>query len=141
MFHWFGLFHPLLIHFPIALLLTAGVMEGWGVWRQRDSLAPVVRFNLRLGAWGAVLAAATGWARARAMGFEPDLQSPLFLHRWFGVATAILSLVLVGLWGWSEGVPRRRYWARVMLFLLVLGVVVTGHWGSVLVYGADYFAF
>jgi uncharacterized membrane protein len=141
MLHWLGLFHPLLIHFPIALLLTAGAIEGWGVWRQRDSLAPVVRLNLSLGALGAVLAAVTGWSRAGTMGFEPDLKSSLFLHRWAGVTTAILSLFLVGLWHWSEGMPGRRRWARMMLFLLVILVVVTGHWGSVLVYGADYFAF
>jgi uncharacterized membrane protein len=59
-----GKFHPLIAHFPIALLVAAAVAEM--VWlRTRQSwLTGVVRFCTLFGAAGAVLTACLGWLRA-----------------------------------------------------------------------------
>lgn len=61
---WFGRFHLLALHFPIALVIAAGLAEGWSMWRRRPPGA--ARFCLWLGAMAAVPTAALGWLHAAA---------------------------------------------------------------------------
>ena len=100
--HGLGQFHPLVIHFPIALLLVAAGVEGMIAIYGNEALKPVVRINLWIGMIFAVGAALSGWYRAEGMGFEPDLKPTLFWHRWLGITMAIWACVVV----WLETKPR-----------------------------------
>jgi uncharacterized membrane protein len=138
--HFLALLHPLVIHFPIALLFTAAILEMIQPWKPTWNLQPVVGWNLHLGVAGILLSVLTGWCRAGSMGFEPDLKSPLFIHRWAAVATLAITLIALTLW-WGEKkskiltIPFRL----TMLAMIVL-LVVTAHHGGTLVYGNDYFS-
>jgi uncharacterized membrane protein len=138
-----GAFHPLVVHFPIALLLTAAFLELISVWiKDHSGLRFAIAVNLLLGTLGAVIAATLGWMDAAHIGFEPDLKPILAWHRWLGTSVAIGSLLTTGLWFRSERIRQTGgLWIyRVALLLLAVALGVTGHLGGLLVYGLDYFS-
>jgi uncharacterized membrane protein/mono/diheme cytochrome c family protein len=88
-----GRMHPIAVHFPIALLIVAAVVEGCRVpfSKSRRPTAfgmTAVLFAAVFASW----AAASGWLNAD---FEShDDGSTLSLHRWFGIGVAGLSIVV-----------------------------------------------
>ncbi len=138
-----GRLHPLLVHFPIALLLGACVAEVASRLRPAHAgwLQGTTRGSLWLAAFGATLAAACGWFNAAYEGYASGETDT---HRWLGLATAALAVVsLVA----SEVAERAR--ARdvttssrtVLLALLIAAVVLVvlaGHTGGELAFGQDY---
>ena len=136
-----GAFHPIAVHFPIALLMVAAIMEGISAWRRDNStFGLVVSINLHLGTVAALVAAVLGWADAATMGVEPDLKPILFWHRWLGTGVALGFSVILVLWYWQRAMPDgKRVWLyRVSLWLGAVLVGITGHLGGILVYGIDY---
>jgi uncharacterized membrane protein len=102
--------------------------EGWR--------AVAVR-NVRAGAVFALLAAAAGWRLALA----PEMEvSPLLeWHRWLGTAAAVAALAAA----LATGGIRRRSASGVRIYQIALFaagtlVAVTGHFGGLLVWGADF---
>src|SRR5215472_13470971 len=64
-----GRFHPLAVHFPIALILLVPLLELTGrIQRLPDSRA-AVDFVLALATFSAVVAATLGWCLARSGGY------------------------------------------------------------------------
>lgn len=137
-----GAFHPLIVHFPIALLLTAALLEVISIWNKGHSgLRFAILINLTLGTLGAMLAATLGWVDAAHIGFEPDLKPVLAWHRWLGTSVAVGALATTALW---YRLARHEYsgslWTyRTVLWLTVIVLGITGHLGGLLVYGLDYF--
>jgi uncharacterized membrane protein/mono/diheme cytochrome c family protein len=131
-----GKMHPLLVHFPIALLLVAGLAEA-GRRLRGEHLRPVVTWCLLLGTVGAAIAAVSGWIHAPLAGYA---ESKVFLHRWTGVGVTVTAALLLAV-HWLDGrgrAGRARYVFWVGLALLAVGIVVSGHSGGELVYGKGY---
>jgi uncharacterized membrane protein len=126
---WLGHLHPLIVHFPLALLLAAFLAEALGRVRPACETTSAARFCLALGATSAIPAASLGWLLAEELSHR-GLE--LELHRWLGVTVAIGSILV-----WRGG---RRWPQRHLELLLVLAAVLgaTGHTGGVLSYGADW---
>ncbi|MDE1171758.1 MAG: hypothetical protein PW734_11220 [Verrucomicrobium sp.] len=137
---WLGAFHPVVIHFPIALLLLAAFLEGIVAWRgPSEKLSFAAGLSLGLGAVAAVIAAGLGWADAATMSIEPDLKPILTWHRWLGTGVAVGSC-LAGLLQLRVLPTGRGVWAyRIVLWLVALATAVAGHLGGTLVYGLDYY--
>ncbi|MCB9907496.1 MAG: hypothetical protein H6830_07250 [Planctomycetes bacterium] len=126
---WSGRFHPIVVHFPIALLVAALLAElGGKLGRLRQSAA-TSEFCLWLGALGSLPAAGLGWALGANGSYHAG---ELDWHRWLGVATAALSLLALFVF--------RRYPKLRLpgLFLLAVLVGITGHLGGELTYGDDW---
>jgi len=87
----FGRLHVAMVHFPIALLIAAGVGEIWRVIRRRAEPSGFVRACLWVGAIFAVLAVAAGWRLKYASG---NTEALIGRHQWLGTATGILALIL-----------------------------------------------
>lgn len=134
-----GKFHPLVVHFPIALILVALLAEGLSLWRGGLLFPGAARFALTLGAAGAVVAASLGWLAAKGAHYPGDLVRVLFLHRWAGVSVAVLSLSAAALSYLQERGPRYLLAYRVALVLSAGLVGAAGHFGATLIYGTDYF--
>jgi hypothetical protein len=130
-FEWLSRFHVLVVHFPIALLLTAAFAEALAIWRRATQLRSVTRFCVRLGAASAIAAATLGWTRAS---FSPDSSAILALHRWIGIAACISSIAAALL---SFRSPAWLF--RASLFLTAPLVALAGHLGGLTVYGESYF--
>ncbi|MFZ4560020.1 MAG: c-type cytochrome domain-containing protein [Saprospiraceae bacterium] len=124
-----GVLHPLLVHFPIALLLVAAGLEWYGRTEKGRAFLPVVPLLLLLGALGAAFSALSGYLLSRTGGYEPSVLSG---HRNAGIALAATSLLLAGLY---QRLPRLR-----LPCLLGLGVLValTGHQGGTITHGQGY---
>ncbi|HGY90175.1 MAG TPA: hypothetical protein ENK43_03265 [Planctomycetes bacterium] len=126
-----GRFHPLLIHFPIALLLVAALAELWALVGGGDRSAFLRRFALLTGSLAAVLAVGSGLIFEES---HDESNPQLVLHRVFGIATA--SLAVVALVVDRFGGP---VWLRRLIVFAVAAVVgITGHLGGQMVFGEGF---
>ena len=126
--------HPLFVHFPVALLLTALALEVvWWIAR-RKWLREGATVTLTLGAVGAVAAVITGLTAARAVGEADAAHVIVESHESFAImATALaVALAAVRLLKWDRGGMR---WLFLAL-LLATGVLLAwaAHLGGRLVY-------
>jgi uncharacterized membrane protein len=131
-----GRLHPLLIHFPIALVIAAGLAEFTAIVTANEDWRTVAVGNVRAGAVFAVLAALAGWLLALA----PEMEvSPLLeWHRWLGI-TGAGSAIAAALA--TRDLRRRAQQVRVYRIALaasVFLVAITGHFGGLLVWGVNF---
>jgi uncharacterized membrane protein/mono/diheme cytochrome c family protein len=137
---WLGKFHLLLLHLPIALVLTAGAAELWSIWQRDSRPSEVVRFCLWLGVLAAIPTATFGWIFAAA-GNGAESPQLLLAHRllgttaafWFGI-TALAS----------ERDARRQQRSKRFRLLLIAGILITAitaHLGGLLVHGEQFFTY
>lgn len=131
-----GLMHPVVVHFPIAMIIGAAIAVLLRPIFRRITPG-VVYYCLLIGAMGAVVSSLAGWAWAPARGYGDmwDAEGELFWHRWGGVIVTITAIV-ISLWatqrvrkpeskqiGWQLG---------VVVLAAMIGLV--GHQGGELVY-------
>ena len=133
-----GKFHPLLVHFPIALVLAAAASEFVVIATPRQAWRTVAVANIRAGAAMAIVTAITGWLFASSP--LVDASPSLEWHRWVGMASAA-GAIGAALLSWRIQVPARRsaFVYRLTLFVSALLVAITGHLGGTLVWGARFF--
>jgi uncharacterized membrane protein len=132
-----GRLHPLLVHFPIGLVLIAAVAEvvtmTTGLWDWRA----VAVANVRAGAVFAIGATIAGWRLAASAGIETT--SSLESHRWLGTIAAVAVLGAAMATAGARGHSPFAAWVyRITLFWAAVLVTVTGHLGGLLVWGADF---
>lgn len=135
-----GRFHPVLVHFPVALIVTAFVAEMIFIAHRDERFSSAARIMLHAGAWVGVAAALTGFARADTITIAPDAAGAFAVHRIAGIATPVLAFLAAGL---ADGVRRSgQIWElflfRVVLALAAAGAVVAGYYGGEIVYGAGF---
>ena len=132
-----GKLHPLLVHFPIALVLVAAGAELAAMLRLRASWRAIAVFNLQAAAAMAVATVIAGWVLAVAP--FVDSTPSLMAHRWAGVAAAGATLG-------AAVASRRRHVEtarmvtvyRVALFGAAAPMAIAGHLGAALVWGPDF---
>ncbi len=130
-----GRLHPIAVHFPIALLLTAALFELISLVSRSPRPRHVARTCLVLGALGAAVAAVFGWISADFEPFSGELADTLFLHRWLGIAVAAASVLCIALMLFGD---RTRALYRVTLFLSAALVGITSYFGGDLVRGPNH---
>ena len=132
-----GRLHPLLLHFPLALIVVAAVAELIAVLTTFRAWHVVAVANVRVGAVFAVATAITGWLMASSS-LVDDMRT-LDWHRWIGTTAALAifgaALATAGADGQS---PKVRWLYRIALFWAAALVGVAGHLGARLVWGADF---
>jgi uncharacterized membrane protein/mono/diheme cytochrome c family protein len=134
-----GRLHPLLVHFPISLLLTALICETGRILLPRiEGFAPASRLCLWLAASGAAATVVTGWIRASEQGYTPD---NVFDHRCLGIATAALATGCLVAFEFAVRLKKKWHlWLmRILLAAAVIFVTAAGYTGGELVHGRDYF--
>ena len=126
--------HVVLIHFPLALFVTAVAFDCLAQWTRNQALASAAYFNLLMAAISTVPSVATGLAAWQwALEGEP-LKGILLMH----VVLACSSSVLI--WGvsWIHWRARRRPAAKLPNYRLAIEaigallVALTGHLGGFL---------
>jgi uncharacterized membrane protein len=134
----FAKLHPLLVHFPIALVLTAAVAELVAVTTARQSWRTVAVANIRAGAVMGLVAAIAGWLFASSP--SVDASTSLEWHRWLGMGGAAGAIGAAFLSATPDASSHRSALLyRLTLFVTAFLVAITGHLGGTLVWGARFF--
>lgn len=140
---FFSHLHPVVLHFPIALLCAGAALEVARIRRESSFAARAGVWLFGLGAVLAVVAATTGWQLAVYEKVRSDERATLELHRWFGIAAAAVACVgWLASHLWRETATRTQAWLRRFCSLATVAlVIVAGHLGAVIIWGKDWFSF
>lgn len=121
--NWAPNLHPLVVHFPIVLLIAAASVDVVDAFFQRPAWLSTVATSLYLAGAGAAIAAYLTGAQAGSTVFLPGMAHPVLSgHRWWALLTTwyfgivAVARVSAGL----AGVPRTR---SHRVWLLVAGLV------------------
>ena len=126
--------HVVLIHFPIAVFITAVAFDYLAQWTKNRTLAAAASFNMLLAAVSTVPAVATGFAAWQWALEGQTLKGILLMHLVLGC----LSSVVIWLACWIHWRVRRHPAASLPTYRLpfeavaVLLVGLTGHLGGFL---------
>ena len=138
--NWFlqflGRLHPLLVHFPIGLLVVALLLEIGTIGGKRKGLREGINYMVYIGAGFAVFSALFGWFLKTQDEYSGDL---IDNHQYTGIATAVLALataIILKNTIKQAKVNLKAY--RYMLFLTVILLTIAGHLGANLTHGEDY---
>ncbi len=131
-----GRLHPMIVHFPIALLLIAAALELFTLKNFASPLRPGINILVYIGAASAVLSALAGWLLFAQDEIEGE---GVGLHQLLGNITALLGLATAFLlYRFHKGQHNLVKLYRTTLFFTAIGVSVAGHFGASLTHGDDY---
>ncbi|PRY87594.1 DUF1549 domain-containing protein [Mongoliibacter ruber] len=138
---WFwqflGRLHPMVVHFPIGLLIFAALLELFTIGKYDSKLRPGINALILGGTLSALIAAFFGWQLATNENISGEL---LEKHQLFGFTTVVISLFLLWIWSRIELKNKQQNikFYRIILFVSTLGIVITGHLGASLTHGEDF---
>lgn len=132
-----GRLHPILLHFPLALILVAAAIEGARyVLGKREVASPAASVCLWIGFLMAIPTVWAGWELAEYSG---DTGTLVGLHRWTAIASLGVMTLAVGAWTMRR--IRGVDWAGTHVAILVVAALlvgVTGHFGAEMVWGENW---
>jgi uncharacterized membrane protein len=121
-----GRMHPLLLHFPLVLIV---LYAGLAVTRRDKNSGSSL---LLIAAFTAVVTAIMGLFLSREEGYDAQA---LFWHKWGGVAISLLALA----WYWlRQRLLASRVATVAVSVAAVFLIVVTGHLGAGITHGEDF---
>ncbi len=132
-------FHPIVVHFPIALTVIAFLFNIAAYLRRSHpasaQLAAAGHFTLWLAAIGAAVAVLFGWLAYSSVNHDDAGHAAMLLHRSWAVPTAV-GLILLASWdAWKYRVNELISVPMLfILFLLSQSIAVTGWLGGEVVY-------
>ncbi len=137
LWQFLGRLHPMIVHFPIALIVFAAVLELFTLRKYNSKFRPGIQVLVLIGTISAVIAAIFGWLLADSDAIEGEL---LDLHQQVGIATAVLSLLVLFFLQKTNKNPQSNQIKlyRAFLFIATLGVSVSGHFGASLTHGEEF---
>ena len=123
-----GRLHPVVLHFPIGILVLAFIMEISSRFDRFEKLKPVISFVLFWGMVAAMITAIFGYLLSLEGGYESDL---LWNHKWMGITTAGLSVILY--------LVRKKKILYPLIFTgLIIFLIFTGHNGGSITHGSNF---
>ncbi len=129
-----GRMHPLILHFPIVLLVLCIFWELFMGFRQNDRAA-----NIKIGdallisaALASVTTALMGLFLSKEEGYTPDV---LVWHKWSGVA---ISFLLLAWYAYRSRIRKHKAAMIVSSFVAMVVIVITGHQGSNITHGENF---
>ena len=126
-----GKYHLMVLHFPIAFLLGAMLVQWYAVVTGRGG--SLVAALLWFGMLGSIAAAVLGWMYAYDSVYFGDDEKILLWHRWLGTSTAAGAAVVTF---FSKRLGPR---ALGLALTVCAGLVAAAaHFGASLVYGVDF---
>jgi len=130
-----GRMHPLIIHFPIVVLIMAMVLEFFR-FKERFSTEKLYQdFTTYLWLTGALFAAVTaimGLFLSKEQGYDGDTVQ---WHKWFGVIVVFVSTLIY--WCRSTGWYNQKI-ARSGAIAVVFCLVIAGHYGADITHGENF---
>lgn len=131
--------HPLLVHFPIALVTASALFtlaaRFAGDRPLAQQWATVGRWTLWFAAVSALATAAAGWLAFNSVRHDEAGHAAMALHRNWALPVSA-GIVLLAAWdGWQARRAAKASWPFTLLLLAAFaGIAVTGWLGGELVY-------
>ena len=131
-----GRMHPLLLHFPIVLLLLyifwSLVLQAKNRFAVAGPEDDIAKWLLLATAFTAALTALMGLFLSKEEGYHSDA---LWWHKWGGVAVSLFSF----LWyTYRNSIHQRKYLPQIAAVTSFILIVFTGHQGSNITHGENY---
>lgn len=129
-------FHPLIVHFPIALLLTATALDLMATLMKRPNLHRVALWNLGLGTLGAATAVLTGLQAEEVAKHSFEIWRVLEIHERLGITTLLLAIMVLA-WRLTHRdhlTRRARLLTLGVMLVMCTTVSIGGYLGGRLVY-------
>ena len=130
---FFAKLHPLLVHFPIGLLVTGTLFELYGNFRGEKIVAKAGSFNIKLGFWCSIPVAVIGFFGLMSLELKDEFKPFVAKHLLFTFSTIIIFFCVILLSRF-----RHKTWCNVLHhFLLMVGlftVLNAGFYGGELVH-------
>lgn len=131
--------HPIFVHFSVALLGTAAALHLLSHFivnpERAGQCALVARWNLWLGAGATLFTLAAGWYAYNTVTHDTPSHAAMKVHRDWALATSAVFFTLVAWEVMLQRGKRGRSWLFTVLLLVAAGLLVTTAWhGGELVY-------
>lgn len=125
--------HPLVLHFPMALVLVGAVAMLWNWFRGEEGVGDFAYHCIWIGAVLAVVASASGWFLAEGETGEKDLE----WHRWFAIGStgALFVLAIIASLSRNDDRPGMLAATRLLTLVTAGGMAFTGHLGGNMKWG------
>lgn len=123
---WLGRWHPIILHFPIVLLLMAALLGLFGKKVPRLLLITATVFT--------IITAITGFFLGAQAAPKGDT---LVWHQWMGAGLAFLAVIWFTL---TEKLITSSLWIKGIQLSILLLVGFTGHYGGMVTHGEDFLA-
>jgi uncharacterized membrane protein len=125
-----GRLHPMIVHFPISLIIIALILEIIRWKKARSDHFGAIHILIATAAISSLIAVAFGLFLAES---ETYGGSVLPIHQWAGITTMALSLL-----AFYASIRKAERLKRIVLGVAVVAVTITGHYGAALTHGEDY---
>ncbi len=137
-----GRLHPVFVHFPVVLLLLAGGLELYMIYRPGVSWKSIIPLIFLLGIGSGIIAVFTGLQLKNEGGYQESL---LLWHRNGGYITLIIASIIY-LLKYQFKLFKNDHFkhkSHLILFIglnlsMMVGVTITGHKGASMTHGEDY---
>jgi uncharacterized membrane protein len=135
-----GRFHPLILHFPIVLILLLNVIELWRFFQKdsADKVNPKLLYGLLITAClSSFVTAIAGFLLYRSEEYQGAI---IQNHLWGGVAISIAAnLAVAGFWLFrSKGATRYFRGYQFSLLFAGLATIYTSHLGGSITHGSNF---
>ncbi|HQS24816.1 MAG: hypothetical protein B7Y11_06795 [Sphingobacteriia bacterium 24-36-13] len=129
-----GRMHPLLLHFPITLVLLFLFWHFVVVKKMvgNEWIINIDRWLLLITAFAASLTALMGLFLSKEKGYDVNA---LQLHKWSGIAIAFITTIWFAYQEWVQKIP----WLHYSIAVLSIGIILfTGHQGGTITHGPNF---
>ena len=137
LWQFFGRLHPMVVHFPISLLIFAGFLELFTLKDFNSKFRPAIHLLVLVGSISTLISALFGWLHASSEGISGETFD---LHQLIGFITSGLAVVLLYFLRKTsrQSLPSTRMIYRMLLFASGLGIGIAGHLGASLTHGDNF---
>ncbi len=128
---WFANYHYFFVHFPIALVIMAGIAEFIMAVRKKDTLDNTVLFLLGFSVVFTLFAIASGLSLEDVVSIGEKNHDNLEWHESFAFSTLffVVAALVIRLW------KGKNILYFFLLILSVISVCITAHFGGLMAFG------